>query len=352
MCPQQRHLHPPSCTAPSRTCSPPHRFSSGTTLASRHTAPATTGLATLVPLRLRQPPPILEPCRQGRRQAGRQVGRQLVCSGVCRSVRRLAGRQAVESPLLHPRHHHPCCTCLRACPRGSWPLLPPASPCRPHLNVSAVRHHVGLAAAVAQGHLPGGHASGAEGRDLVGVVDAADADDVVLVGCGGGAGWGMGGSESGRGGGWGQGRARLVGRLASRMWAEVGELLVAPGCLPRQRPKCPILPNAPSIGQTPHTPALAPPPPHHHHAPRTRVVQRAVQRAVVADGGDHDDACAGDLSHLLHKRLVQVVGAAWRRRWGWWRVVGGGVAVAVGRGGGTRRAGLEQGATTAGGQWG
>ena len=40
---------------------PSHRFSSGTVLDSRQTAPATTGDATLVPLRERQPPPMREP---------------------------------------------------------------------------------------------------------------------------------------------------------------------------------------------------------------------------------------------------------------------------------------------------
>lgn len=40
------------------------------------------------------------------------------------------------------------------------------------------------------------------------------------------------------------------------------------------------------------------------------VVERAVQRAVVADGRHHEDAAGGDVQHLLHKGLVQPVGAA------------------------------------------
>ncbi len=51
---------------PTRTPTHTHLFSRGTTLASRHTAPATTGEATLVPLRLRQPPLMRLPWKQGR----------------------------------------------------------------------------------------------------------------------------------------------------------------------------------------------------------------------------------------------------------------------------------------------
>jgi hypothetical protein len=49
------------CPGAAFRCLLTHRRSSGTVLASRHTAPATTGLATLVPLRLRQPAVILLP---------------------------------------------------------------------------------------------------------------------------------------------------------------------------------------------------------------------------------------------------------------------------------------------------
>ncbi len=51
-----------------------------------------------------------------------------------------------------------------------------------YLHVPAVRHDIWLAAPVPRGQLPRGHAPAAEGRDPVGVVDAPDADDVILVG--------------------------------------------------------------------------------------------------------------------------------------------------------------------------
>lgn len=48
--------------------------------------------------------------------------------------------------------------------------------------VEETRAGANLGTAVAVGQLPGGHAAGGEGRDLVGVVNAAHPDDVVLVG--------------------------------------------------------------------------------------------------------------------------------------------------------------------------
>ena len=41
-----------------------------------------------------------------------------------------------------------------------------------------------------------------------------------------------------------------------------------------------------------------------------RVVQGAVERAVVADGRDHDDAVGDDLVDLLDEREVEVVRTA------------------------------------------
>ena len=91
-----------------------HRFSSGTVLDSRHTAPATTGEATLVPLSERQPPPMREPCGvegMGRGGYACQEPRNAhLARGIgSRSVEACVAGAAPDS--MQPRHEQAGGTC-------------------------------------------------------------------------------------------------------------------------------------------------------------------------------------------------------------------------------------------------
>ena len=89
-----------------RPASPADRLSSGTTLASRHTAPATTGDATLVPLSERQPPPMRLPCREGRRGEVQQHGSGSQLSVQRDSVHRLNAIQHSRALPQRSSVHH------------------------------------------------------------------------------------------------------------------------------------------------------------------------------------------------------------------------------------------------------